>query len=207
MTKLKLKDWVIPILGVFVLSGVLLLYYVLGSILNYEFDPEQDLVTNPIIDATQQVQNEVILKPIKPFNSDQVSISKHYYSYDAEKEVQEQSLIQYENIYMPNTGILYSSDSEFDCIAVLDGKISSIKDDEILGKIIEIEHDNGIITIYQSVKDPKFNIGDTVKQGDIIAKSGSNKLKDEKDNCLHFEAYKDGSLLNPEDFYNLDLSE
>lgn len=207
MTKFKLKDWVIPTLGVFVICGALVLYYVLGSIIKYDFEPEKDLVTDAIIDVTQEVQNNIDIKPIKPYSSDQVSISKHYYSYEDEEKVQEQALIRYENIYMPNTGILYSSDSEFDIIAPLDGKITSIKDDDILGKIIEIEHENNIITIYQSIKDVKFNIGDTVKQGDIIAKSGSNKLKDEKENCLHFETYKEGSLINPEDFYNLDLSE
>lgn len=207
MTKIKLKDWVIPTLGVIVLCGALLSYYLIGSIINYNFDPEKDLVTDAIIDVTQEVQNEIETKAIKPFNNDQVSISKNYYSYDDEEKVQENSLIQYENIYMPNTGILYSSDNEFDIIAVLDGKITSIKTDDILGTIVEVEHENNIISIYQSVKDVKFNIGDTVKQGDIIAKSGSNKLNNEKENCLHFETYKDGNLINPENFYNLDLTE
>ncbi|HAB65932.1 MAG TPA: hypothetical protein DCE23_01060 [Firmicutes bacterium] len=206
MTKLKLKDWIIPTLGVFVVCGAIIVYYLIGNIINYNFNPEQDLVTSPIIDATQEVQKEVTKKPIKPFNNDQVSISKNYYSYEDEEKVQEQSLIQYENIFMPNTGILYSSDSEFDCIATLDGKIVSIKDDDILGTIIEIEHSNNIVSIYESVKDVKVKIGDTIKQGDVIAKSGPNKLTNEKENCLHFETYKDGSLINPEDFYNLDLS-
>ena len=107
---------------------------------------------------------------------------------------------------MPNTGILYSSDNEFEILSVLDGKVTSMKEDEILGNIIEIEHTNGLITIYQSVKDVKVKTGDIVKQGDVIALSGSNKLENEKDNCLHFETYKDGSLINPEEFYNLTLS-
>ena len=44
------------------------------------------------------------------------------------------------------------------------------------------------------------------KQGNIIAKSGPNKLTNEKENCLHFEVYKDGSIMNPEEFYNVDIS-
>ena len=28
--------------------------------------------------------------------------------------------------------------------------------------------------------------------------SGSNKLENEKENCLHFEVYKEGTLINPE---------
>ena len=107
---------------------------------------------------------------------------------------------------MPNTGVLYSSDKTFNVIASLEGKVAAVKEDEILGNIVEIEHSNEIVTIYQSIKDVKVKAGDLVKQGDIIATSGSNKLEGEKENCLHFEVYQGGSLINPEDFFKLDLS-
>lgn len=48
MTKLKLKDWIIPTLGVFVVCGAIIVYYLIGNIINYNFNPEQDLVTSPI---------------------------------------------------------------------------------------------------------------------------------------------------------------
>lgn len=207
MTRKKLKDWVIPTLGLIVVCGALLLYYILGNIINYNLVPEDTFVTNTLIDNnTVEVQKTIEQKIIKPFTSNEVSISKYYYKTTDEESRQEQSLIKYENIYMPNTGILYSSDNEFEVLAVLDGKVTSVKEDEILGNIIEIEHQNNLITIYQSVKDVKVKQGDTVKQGDVIAKSGSNKLEQEKENCLHFETYKDSSLINPEDFYNLSLT-
>ena len=60
-------------------------------------------------------------------------------------------------------------------------------------------------TIYQSVKDVKVTEGTLVKQGDILATSGPNKLENEKENCLHFEVYKDGNLLNPESIYNIEI--
>ena len=107
---------------------------------------------------------------------------------------------------MPNTGILYSSDKEFNVVASLAGKVTIVKEDEILGNIVEIEHSNNIVTIYQSIKDVNVKVGDTIKQGDLIAKSGSNKLENETENCLHFEVYKEGKLINPEALYTLDLS-
>ena len=99
---------------------------------------------------------------------------------------------------MPNTGILYSSDAEFEIVAISNGKVISVKEDDILGNIVEIEHDNNIIAIYQSIKEVKVKTGDTIKQGDIIALSGPNKLENEKENCLHFEIYKEGNIINPE---------
>lgn len=208
MTRKKLKDWVIPTLGLIVVCGAILLYYILGNMINYNLVPEDTFVTNTLMDNdnTIEVQNTVETKIVKPFTSNEVSISKYYYKSSDEEARQEQSLIKYENIYMPNTGILYSSDNEFEVIAVLDGKVTSVKEDEILGNIIEIEHKNNLITIYQSIKNVKVKQGDQVKQGDIIATSGSNKLEQEKENCLHFETYKDGTLINPEDFYNISLS-
>lgn len=202
MTRKKLKDWVIPTLGIIVLIGALILYYILGRVLNYDLVPEDTYVTDALIDNTVEVQQEIESSISKPYNSQDVKISKYFYLEEDEESKQQQSLIRYENIYMPNTGILYSSSKEFDIISILDGKVTSVKEDEILGNIIEIEHNNNIVSIYQSIKDVQVKIGDQVKQGDVIAKSGSNKLENEQDNCLHFELYKDGTLINPEELYN-----
>lgn len=208
MTKKRLKEWVIPMLALIVLTGLLLLYYLLSNIFNTQLVPEDALFSNVLVEnnETIEVNKEIDTKIIKPYNSSEVEISKYYYSSEDDKTKQQNSLIKYENIYMPNTGILYSSDKEFDIISVLDGKVVSIKQDDILGNIVEIEHSNNLVTIYQSVKDVKVKEGETIKQGTIIAKSGSNKLENEKSNCLHFEVYKDSTLINPIEFYNLDLS-
>lgn len=202
MTRKKLKDWVIPTLGIIVLIGALILYYILGRVLNYDLVPEDTYVTDALIDNTIEVQQEIESSISKPYNSQDVKISKYFYLEEDEESKQQQSLIRYENIYMPNTGILYSSSKEFDIISILDGKVTSVKEDEILGNIVEIEHSNNIVSIYQSIKNVQVKIGDQVKQGDVIAKSGSNKLENEQDNCLHFELYKDGTLINPEELYN-----
>lgn len=208
MTKKKLKDWVLPVLGLIFLIGVLIFTYLMSHIVEYGAVDTPTMVTDPIIDNSIVVHKEIKepTKVIKPFTSKEVEINKYYYNSNDEEQVQVKSLIKYGTVYMPNTGILYSSNQEFDVVAVLDGKISNIKTDEILGNIIEVEHDKKIITIYQSVKDVNVKVGDTVKQGDVLAKSGSNKLDQTPEFCLHFESYKDGSLINPEDLYTLDMN-
>ena len=106
---------------------------------------------------------------------------------------------------MPNTGILYTSTENFDVVSISNGKVTSIKEDEILGYIVEIEHSNNLVSIYQSVKDVVVTEGQEINQGDIIAKSGPNNLEDSSENNLHFEVYKDGVLLNPETIYNIEI--
>jgi stage II sporulation protein Q len=205
MTKKRLKDWVLPTLGIFVALGSVFTYFLLTYIFNYEKDFTKDTYTTDVLIEESVTVNEEINKTIiKPFTSTKVAVSKYFYHSQDESERQTNSLIKYQNIYMPNTGILYSSDEKFDILAVDDGKVTSVKKDEILGYIIEIEHTNNVITIYQSVSDVKVEEGATIKQGDIIASSGSNSLENEKENCLHFEVYKDGKLLNPESVYNIE---
>lgn len=208
MTKKRLKDWVIPTTCLIVLMGTLLLYHIIGSILNDNLVPEDTLFVDIIQnnEETIDVQKEISVKAIKPYTDNTVKISKYYYNSKDEETKQQQSLIKYENIYMPNTGILYSSDKEFNIVSTLNGKVITVKEDEILGNIVEIEHENNIVTIYQSIKDINVKVGDTIKQGDLIAKSGPNKLENEKENCLHFEVYQEGNLINPENLYNLELS-
>ncbi len=206
MTRKKLKDWVIPTLGIFILVGALFSYYLISNILNTNLVSDNSYVTDALVDNTIDVQNEVTekeeVKIIKPYKGENITISKYYYNNEDEEDKQQKSLIRYQNIYMPNTGILYSSDQQFDIVPVLPGKVSEVKTDDILGNIIEIEHANNIVTIYQSVKDVKVKVGDEVTQDTIIATSGSNKLEGEKENCLHFEVYQEGSLTNPEEFLN-----
>ncbi len=200
MTKKRLKDWVIPALSLFVLTGLLLLYYLLNSISQASLVPSDTYFIDILLDnkITTEVNKEIQTEIIKPYKGENITISKYYYNSKDDETRQQQSLIKYENIYMPNTGILYSSDTEFEILAILDGKVTSVKEDDILGNIVEIEHSDNIVTIYQSIKDVKVKPGDIIKQGDTIALSGPNKLENEKDNCLHFEVYKEGNLINPE---------
>ena len=200
MTKKRLKDWVIPALSLFVLTGLLLLYYLLNSISQASLVPSDTYFIDILLDnkITTEVNKEIQTEIIKPYKGENITISKYYYNSKDDETRQQQSLIKYENIYMPNTGIRYSSDTEFEILAILDGKVTSVKEDDILGNIVEIEHSDNIVTIYQSIKDVKVKPGDIIKQGDTIALSGPNKLENEKDNCLHFEVYKEGNLINPE---------
>lgn len=206
MTRKRLKDWVLPLLSVFVAIGAIFCYFLLSYIFNYDKQFKNSIFTTDVlIEDTVTVNEEINTTIIKPFTDEKVTISKYYYHSKDDNERQTNSLIKYQNIYMPNTGILYSSDEQFNVVAISDGTITSIKEDEILGYIIEIEHQNNLVTIYQSVSNVTLEEGTTVKQGDVIATSGPNSLENEKANCLHFEVYKDGSLLNPESIYNIEI--
>lgn len=203
MIKRKLKDWILPLLGVVIVAGILICYYLIISIRNHNLSLEQYYVTDALIEDSTPVSDIIVENiPTLPYDDSNVTISKYYYDNSDDETKQQNSLIQYESIFMPNTGILYSSDTEFNIISVANGTVKNIKEDNILGTIIEISQDDGYYVVYQSVKDVEIKVGDKVTSGQIIATSSSNKLQNEKSNCLHFEVYKDGSLVNPQKYLN-----
>jgi stage II sporulation protein Q len=144
---------------------------------------------------------------MRPYNNDKIKIIKDYYDYLAEKEQQENALIYYDNTYMQNSGIDYSGIDKFDVIAVLDGTVINVNEDNLLGKIVEIRHTNEMISVYQSLSDITIKKGDTVVQGQIIGKSGfSNIAKDLKDH-LHFEIFYKGQVVNPLEYFDKKVEE
>ena len=163
-----------------------------------------DLVTTDTISDTVPVINET-RKMINPYTDSSVPISKSYYDYKGEATEQEKSITVYENTYIQNTGIDYISTNTFDIVSVLDGTVVTVKEDELLGKIIEVKHDNGLITSYQSLSEITVQKNDKIKQGQVIGKSGTNKLDKEIGNHLHFEIYENGSSVNPINYLNKEV--
>ena len=169
-------------------------------------------------DTTSEVnnsQNDTNITPtvsvtktiIRPYTSTDVSATIPYYNIDGTNDEQAAALIYYEGIYMQNTDVLYTSNNAFDVVSILDGTVKNIKEDSLMGNIVEIEHTNNLTTVYQSLGEVKVKVGDTVKQGDIIATSGQNKITTDTSNALHFEVFYKGEVFNPEEFYLLDYTE
>lgn len=164
-------------------------------------------VLRDIVQTDLPVVSEVKSAIIKPFNDENVSINVNFYSVDDNKEKQEKSLILYDNTYMPNTGILYSNENSFDVLAVAEGKVENIEQNEVFGTIITIKHNNNLITKYSSIKEAQVQIGDTVNAGEIIGTSGINKVTSVSENMLLFEMIYDGKYVNPENYYDKVIEE
>ncbi len=164
--------------------------------------PEEDLVTEETISDSLPVINTTN-KMINPYTDKNVKIGKTYYDYKGEEKNQENSITVHDNTYMQNTGIDFISDQIFDVVSVQDGTVINVKEDNLLGKVVEIKHESGLISSYQSLSEISVKKGETITQGQIIGKSGTNELDKESGNHLHFEIYKDGTSVNPENYLNI----
>lgn len=210
----RLRKYVIPTICLMLVCTILFSSYKMYQILTAGIpiiDPSPKDTTSEVNNS----QNDTNITPtvsvsktiIRPYTSTDVSATIPYYNIDGTNDEQAAALIYYEGIYMQNTGVLYTSNNAFDVVSILDGTVKNIKEDSLMGNIVEIEHTNNLTTVYQSLGEVKVKVGDTVKQGDIIATSGQNKIATDTSNALHFEVFYKGEVFNPEEFYLLDYNE
>ncbi len=145
---------------------------------------------------------------LRPYNNTNVKILKSFYDYKGEEKSQENSIINYDTTYMQNNGTIYGGiDEKFDVISVLDGKITSIKDDALLGKVVTIEHENNITTTYESLSEVTVKEGDQIAQGTVIGTAGESNLQKDLGNHLLFEITVDGKYQNPENCFDKQVND
>ena len=175
----------------------------------YSINGVTEIPSKPV----QPVQAEDVKEPnsgsniIRPYNSDKVSIGRNFYDFEADSKKQENAIIFYENTYMQNTGVDYISDTEFNVISVLSGKVISVESDENLGNIIKIEHDKDIVTVYEGIDKITKKVGDIVNQGEVLWVSSKSIINSNFASSLHFEVYYKGEVIDPESFYTLNIND
>lgn len=91
-----------------------------------------------------------------------------------------------------------------DVLASGDGTVSKIYSDTSLGKIIEIDHGNGITAKYCGLSDTTVGEGDYVTVGDKIGTIGSVPGESADTPHLHLEVYKNGKIVSPLKTLNLE---
>ena len=208
--KLKLKKFVMPtvyagLVAVLAVS-IFMSFKTLSS--NDTSSGEEDInyvSSNIWSNDTPVISTEKVI--IKPYTLKDVKIGKYFYDYKDDSDSQKNSIIFYENSYIQNSGVDYIYEKTFDVISIYDGTVEKVEDNDIVGKTVEIKHDNNIISVYQSLGEVSVKKGDNVTQGTIIGKSGNSKINKDLGNHLHFELYVNGEVVNPEDYYNKKINE
>lgn len=76
--------------------------------------------------------------------------------------------------------------------AALAGRVIRVGEDPVLGKVVEIDHGRGLLTIYGTLGQAKVSQGQTVEKGEVIATLASGKVA-----RLHFEIRQDGRPVDP----------
>ena len=196
---MKLKPFVFPVLYISLIFTVIVgLYFTSKSLKTDVDDTLKDItyVSNTILDNTLPV-NKIDDVIINPYTVDDVKIARYFYNLEDDADRQKESIIYYNNTYMQSSGIDYVKNDSFDVVSILDGTIIDIKEDEMLGKIVEIKHNNELVSSYTGLSIVNVQKGENITKGMKIGVSGTNKVNESLGNHLHFEIYQNGVNIDP----------
>lgn len=207
MAKRKLKSFVIPSVAMLliIVGTFITIISMKESGIKKEDLENVDFVSDTILNNDVPVIS-TNTKIINPYTDASVTLGKSFYDYKGTKEQQEKSLIYHENTYLQNSGVDFISQNVFDVVAILPGTVADVSDNESLGKTVQIKHDNGYVSVYQSLSEVTVKKGDSINQGQTIGKSGSNELDKEIGNHLHLELYVNGQVVDPMLYLDKELS-
>ena len=196
---MKLKPFVFPTLYVSLIFTLVLGLYFTSRAVNIESEEslgDVNYVSNVILNDVVPVVS-VESTVINPYTVENVTIKRYYFNLEDDVERQKESIVYYDNTYIPNTGIDYVAEEKFDVVSIMDGTVIDIKEDEMLGKIVEVKHNNEFISSYAGLSEINVQKGETISQGAKIGISGTSKINESIGNHLHLEIYEDGVNVDP----------
>ena len=131
--------------------------YVNSSIIDDKEDRE-------VIKKMLKWQNHIQMKKYKLLNTSMIIKQK--------QKLKEKSILYHENTYIQNSGMDFGLTDTFDVVAVLDGTVVDVREDELLGTVVEIKHDNDFISSYQSLSEYQLRKMIQLNKDKVIGKSG-----------------------------------
>ncbi|MFD1953917.1 peptidoglycan DD-metalloendopeptidase family protein [Paenibacillus thailandensis] len=141
--------------------------------------------------------NEKLEWPV--LNRDKLDEVLSFYDSEAGEEERAAAVVQSGDTFTPHVGVDLSDPNgeTFDVVAALSGKVSHVEKHPTNGNVVEIDHGNGLVTIYESLSDVSVAEGDEVKQGSVIAKAGRSDAERDLGVHVHFEVRVNGEAKNP----------
>lgn len=200
---------VVSLLAIFLFGGIMIFSNRGGGDQVVVTPGDDSNINNPSDDSTDQnnPSTPVVIeeKLLKPFNVN-ANVERYFFDITDPAETQELSILEYKGKYTPSLAMEYTyNNTKFDIVAAFSGVVTERKVDPLYGYMLYIKNDDGLTAVYGSLSDIKVNVGDNVKQGDVIAKAGTNTIDANLNNHLHFALMKSGKVLNPNKYYSQTL--
>ena len=110
------------------------------------------------------------------------------------------------NIFRLHQGMDFQCAAGTEVLAAVDGTVKNVyTNDRLYGAMIEIEHANGITTVYKFIEPSEtLRAGATVNRGDVIAKvATATGAENAEGDHLHFEVYKNSKMQDPDIYLKL----
>ena len=152
----------------------------------------QETVQNAITEIEEQKEEEERLNALPSINGIKLAVTpiegRITSRYGARSSIRKST----------HTGLDISAVQGTDIKVVADGTVTFASYNGSYGKLVKVDHGNGIETWYAHTSKMYVNVGDSVKAGDVIAAVGSTG--NSTGPHLHLEIRVDGEHVNPQDY-------
>ena len=101
------------------------------------------------------------------------------------------------NMWATHNGIDISAEAGDTIVAALAGTVSSVKKDNTMGYVVEIEHSGGQVTRYAGLSKTTVSSGDKVNAGQSIGTVGIPAFEAHLGTHLHFEYLVNDKYVDP----------
>lgn len=226
--KLLRKKWVFPAAYMAAAAIILsLMWAYQGSAPEQNALSEADLTGGGLIadsgnpSVTDSVLGEDVLPVTVPAESmewpfadeNAMDVIMPFYDETADAATKQAATIQYNNTFMFNSGLALAHQNEeaFEVLAAMSGTVTRAEQLPLIGNVVEITHEDGLKTVYQSLGEMRVKMNDRVAQGMVIGTAGRNELQKDLGVHLQFEVQVNDTPVNPEPYlpalHNMDLDE
>ena len=109
------------------------------------------------------------------------------------------------NQWEAHKAIDFLAEEGADVYAVLDGTVTEVSYNYLMGNIIKLDVGDGITVVYKNLSNEiPVKVNDKVKKGDVIGYVGKTAKSESSDVAhLHFETYLKDKSVNPNDYLDL----
>lgn len=164
-------------------------------------------VENPVSDVPVE-SSQAPVEPSEPEESEPVEQTNtpvpETYMYPAGNEVMNHfsgdTLVYSQTLedWRVHDGMDLQAEKGSEVKAIADGTVLSSTDDPLWGKVLEVDHGNGLVACYRGLaENNSLKKGDTVQIGQVIGAIGSIPCEVAEAPHLHLTITKDGEAVDP----------
>lgn len=129
---------------------------------------------------------------------------KSFYKYPCEETIiagYTEELVKNDTMgdYRSHTAIDFKCAQGGKVVAINDGLVLSVENDNLLGKVVEIDHGGKLVAKYCGLNTVNVSQGDYVTIGQTLGTLGTVPFELNSESHLHFETTVDGKKVNPLD--------
>lgn len=179
------------IIGLLIVACIVTIVAVNGKTVNTK-NPTQSVKPDANIKEDVVVSTTTYVVPIKD-----ATIAKDY----SATELQYNETLKQWEIHK---AIDFIAGENLDVFAITSGTVSNVYNNYLEGTVIEITHNNGLVSVYKSLEVANVSVGDKVNAGQVIGKVGNSMAQELNAGAhLHFELFENGVKINPSNYLDL----